>query len=72
FGVRFLHIFLVVPLLPEEPKQTTGALVRHLVRWPFVSVASVLGGRGREESRAEEGNARNARTQEREAPGTDE
>jgi len=72
-GVRFLHIFLVVPLLPEEPKQTPGALVRHLVRWPFIRVASVLRGLdGGERNRVREGNARNARTQERGAPGTDD
>ena len=45
FALRFLHVIFVVPRLPEEPKQTTGALVRHLVRGPFAGAARVFGRR---------------------------
>ena len=37
---RLLHVLLVVPRLPEQPKETTGGLVRHLVTWPFQRIAS--------------------------------
>jgi len=39
--VRLLHALLVVPRLPEPPKETTGGLVRHLAGWPFQRVARV-------------------------------
>ncbi len=39
---RVLHIWLVVPLLPEEPKQTTGALVRYLCGWPRRRLSNIF------------------------------
>ncbi len=33
-AARLLHVFLIVPRLPEEPKATTVALVSHLLGWP--------------------------------------
>jgi MFS family permease len=41
-AVRLIHCFLVIPRLPEAPKQTTGALVRHLLFWPLHHVAHLL------------------------------
>lgn len=34
-AMRILHALLVVPRLPEEPKESTRGLVRHLFAWPF-------------------------------------
>jgi hypothetical protein len=39
--VRLLHALLVVPRLPEQPRETAGGLVRHLAGWPFQRVARV-------------------------------
>jgi len=44
FVIRFVHAFVVVPRLPEEPKRTTGALVRHLVGRPLAW--ATVGSRG--------------------------
>ena len=34
-AVRLLHVLLIVPRLPEEPRETTGGLIRHLCCWPL-------------------------------------
>jgi len=41
-AVRLAHILLVIPRLPEEPKQTTGALLRHLCCSPLERLGSML------------------------------
>ncbi len=46
FSIRFLHVFVVVPRLPEEPKGSTGALVRHLVTRPLARAAALFQGSG--------------------------
>ncbi len=40
--VRLVHTIVVIPRLPEEPKQTTGTLVKHLLLWPFHHLANVF------------------------------
>lgn len=48
FAVRFVHIYVVVPRLPEEPKETTGALVRYLLGRPIDALRGVTRrGKGR-------------------------
>ncbi len=39
---RLLHVLLVVPRLPETPKESIGALVRHLCCWPFRAVSGFV------------------------------
>jgi len=41
-AARLLHVLLVVPRLPEEPKQTTGALIQSLCCWPWERIKSML------------------------------
>lgn len=33
--IRLLHVFLIVPRLPEVPRSTTGTLIRYLLTWPL-------------------------------------
>jgi MFS family permease len=33
--VRLLHVFLIVPRLPDTPRGTTGSLIRYLLSWPL-------------------------------------
>lgn len=44
--VRLLHVFLVVPRLPEEPKETTWGLVGYLLGRPFRWMSQGFGSRG--------------------------
>ncbi len=39
--VRVLHVLLVVPRLPEQPRETTGGLIRHLAARPFQRLAGL-------------------------------
>lgn len=38
---RLLHVFLVVPRLPEEPRRTTRDLIRHMSYWSFRRIAGL-------------------------------
>ena len=40
--LRLLHVFLIVPRLPETPKATTGALIRYLCGWPMRRFGGML------------------------------
>ncbi len=40
--VRILHTLFIIPRVPEEPKESTGALVKHLLLWPFHQLANLL------------------------------
>lgn len=41
-GMRVLHVFLIVPRLPEEKSGSARALLRHLLRAPFRPLSVLL------------------------------
>lgn len=40
--VRLLHVFIIVPRLPDSPSGTTGSLVRYLLSWPLRRLSALL------------------------------
>jgi MFS family permease len=40
--LRLLHVFFIVPKLPDTPKGTASGLVRYLVSWPMRRLGSLL------------------------------
>ncbi len=42
-AARLVHTLLIIPRLPEQPQQTTAALVRHLTLWPVHHFGRLMG-----------------------------
>jgi MFS family permease len=41
-AARLLHVFLIVPRLPDTPTGTTGSLIAYLIGWPLRRLGGVL------------------------------